>query len=902
MKIFFFFASFAFASILRSKFNDNSHFSLSANGLEVFILRSSLTDFSLLGLSISISKSENPQGLLHLIEHLIINGMGSYDISIYNFIENNSGEALAFTSQSGLNFEIRIPTNLLEETMARFTNVLINPNFDQYFPGFDSQIKEVSELHTIHREFETHKDDPDFIRGHFYSMHDPFPYNRFICGNSKTLHSDNPKELLKAVKQFYEQNISSTLMKLVVISNSPITEVQSMISKHFSGIRKLPVSSRIRHGKITTGRIIKHNSKDGTTLIVTIPISIDSNYPAEAKLFEFLSHLIVAQSPNSLYHELAKKGYISSCKSKFKQLKTYGKIWIICNLTECGEKNIEFILKMHIAWIELLTKGSLKEQELYEEFICKSQLEEYSNPLDIDYIGKLSKDMQRMDIEKSLAGESQYDEKVMRYYFSKVKMTKRSGSKILFNFNATLGTTSKEDQNFELSDVDFQLEYSNQPLNFKVRSENFGFEYPILNPYSFVGPLEITLEKDQTVNFSAIKKYSGIWVKEDFPVKSPQIAIKLSFLLKRFDVKSRQLFKVYFSLIEAELIKDINLAMNAGFLVSFNYKKRNKIELSISGFGPDQALGLFNLFLDAAKNKGLKKILYEARKKMLIQDLEMEKEDIYSLFSKHYSQIISNINISDEEELKITKSLTGEDFDVFMEKEVFNNLAPSVFIMSTNIKEGVIEKTIDKIRSIFKAETIQTQLPELNGRNFSYGPCPDSSSIFSISKVIPTTLGQEAMQTAFVFLFEKIFYGHLYRCIRTDDHLAYEFTLKVMNCPGNNLILFFIKTSCTEKEIEKRIYKFLQKEASNLLDFMLDSDLEKIRDSLALDLRPTQLDFDKTFNLIWEESPDFDFFPQVVASLRSLGPSQIKEEMNKILEFISDPLNGFKVTVLGGAK
>ena len=104
MKIFILFTYAVFASLLENKFDSYSHFVLE-NDLEVIILRSPFIDNPIVSLHLDLSPLEEPQryqGLVHLMEHLIVDGKGhqcpSSDI-FYDFIFNNSGNLEASTNR-----------------------------------------------------------------------------------------------------------------------------------------------------------------------------------------------------------------------------------------------------------------------------------------------------------------------------------------------------------------------------------------------------------------------------------------------------------------------------------------------------------------------------------------------------------------------------------------------------------------------------------------------------------------------------------------------------------------------------------------------------------------------------------------------------------------------------------
>jgi secreted Zn-dependent insulinase-like peptidase len=268
------------------------------------------------------------------------------------------------------------------------------------------------------------------------------------------------------------------------------------------------------------------------------------------------------------------------------------------------------------------------------------------------------------------------------------------------------------------------------------------------------------------------------------------------------------------------------------------------------------------------------------------------------MYYKYFNQIISNSEISDQEDLDIVKNLTGQDFTDFLTKKKYAQLAPTLLLMSTNIDQKDIDETNKSIKSIFGGQIKENPLQDLHGRYLSFGPFPISSNVFSIIKLLPIPSGLKVEQTSFVYLFKCIFEGFFFLSIRVKDQKAYFLHLEINSYPDNNLFEFVIASPDPVEQIEARLNRFIKTEALDYLNSLSEEEILVIKRSLIESLNPSmQADFTKTSQLILERLPDFNFIPQVIKFLEPLEVSQIKEEITRILTVIAEPQNGFKIFI-----
>ena len=125
----------------------------------------------------------------------------------------------------------QINSIFLEEALERFSSLFLLPNF------CDENIEDVDffdEREAVADEFrENMKNDLQNTIRMSKNHQDP-PLSNFFSGNSLTLGSADRKLLLKALRMLYETRVSSHLMKLVISSGMPTSQVEEYISRFFS--------------------------------------------------------------------------------------------------------------------------------------------------------------------------------------------------------------------------------------------------------------------------------------------------------------------------------------------------------------------------------------------------------------------------------------------------------------------------------------------------------------------------------------------------------------------------------------------------------------------------------------------------------------------------------------------
>lgn len=208
------------------------------------------------------------------------------------------------------------------------------------------------------------------------------PLNRFTTGNIKTLYEE---PLAKGIDvrqrfiDFYEQNYSANIMKLVVLGRESLDELESWVVELFSGIENKNLAQNRWDGVPLMGKDGDHLTvyarpiKDARKLTIMFP------YPDEDEMFEsdpqhYISHLVGHEGEGSLLSYLKKNDWTDdlSCGG-YTICPGSGSFTINMALTEKGLKDYEKVVEATFQYIGMLNETPPKE-EIFRELQSMGEL------------------------------------------------------------------------------------------------------------------------------------------------------------------------------------------------------------------------------------------------------------------------------------------------------------------------------------------------------------------------------------------------------------------------------------------------------------------------------------------------------------------------------------------------
>lgn len=342
------------------------------NQLEVLLISDKDAKKSAAALDVRVGTHADPAetpGLAHFVEHLLFLGTKKYpEVDGYSqYLKNNQGFSNAYTAYEDTNYFFEVNHQAFDEALDRFGQFFVEPLFD---PAYIKR-----EVNAVHSEHQKNLQDDGWRLHRLLNILQKkgHPRTNFGTGNLETLASVGRKEAIA----FYEKHYSANRMKLVVVSNKKLDELQSLVTKVFSNVpnRKLPPN-------VYSADFYQPEKLPVKVSVVPVTdkreISLDFPIPSthaswKGKPTHVLSHLIGHEGEGSLL-SLLKKEDLAVSLSSGAMTYTYGGFFSInIEPTEKGLKQQEKILELVFAYIRLLRDKPLPDY-VFSELETLSQV------------------------------------------------------------------------------------------------------------------------------------------------------------------------------------------------------------------------------------------------------------------------------------------------------------------------------------------------------------------------------------------------------------------------------------------------------------------------------------------------------------------------------------------------
>ncbi|KAL9657173.1 hypothetical protein ABK040_011395 [Willaertia magna] len=209
---------------------------LQKNQLEILLISDPQTQQSSAAMDIKVGHfSDHLPGIAHFCEHMCFLGSKKFpkEGEYQEFIKMNGGMTNAFTGAENTNYHFSVANNKLEEALDRFAQFFICPLFTE-----SATFREINAVNSEHlknrqediwREFQLFKS----------TANEKHPFSKFGTGNLKTLQEIpemEGKSIRNILLNFYNQFYSANQMKLCILGNLPILELERIAIEKFSDI------------------------------------------------------------------------------------------------------------------------------------------------------------------------------------------------------------------------------------------------------------------------------------------------------------------------------------------------------------------------------------------------------------------------------------------------------------------------------------------------------------------------------------------------------------------------------------------------------------------------------------------------------------------------------------------
>jgi protease III len=371
------------------------------NKLEVLLVSDPEAQKSAAALSVGVGLLQDPmsqQGMAHYLEHMLFLGTERYpDTKGYSeFMTANGGAQNAYTWLDITNYMFKVNNNAYDEALDRFSDFFKAPKL---YPEYtDKEKNAVNAEWSMRREM-------DFFGQYNLSrsMMGSHPANRFLIGNLETLGDKDNSKLHPQTVEFYQQYYSANIMKVALLSNLPLAEMEQLAARHFSSIENKniaqpEVSAKLDFSQLGGKRIHYVPNNDVKQLRLDFTISNNSDQFA-VKPNEFITYLLGSEMPGTPAYQLKEMGLIAKLNATASPdlYGNYGSLSIDVDLTDAGMQNREGIVATIMQYLALVQQQGVDSKYFSEiQTSLNNQFRFLEKSDEFGYVSNLADAMQKV--------------------------------------------------------------------------------------------------------------------------------------------------------------------------------------------------------------------------------------------------------------------------------------------------------------------------------------------------------------------------------------------------------------------------------------------------------------------------------------------------------------------------
>lgn len=795
------------------------------NQLEMLIIYDKDTDISAAAMTVEVGYYSDPndtQGLAHFLEHMLFMGTKKYPEENYfqKFINEAGGLTNAHTTNESTTYYYQVYNEHFMESIDSFAQFFIEPLLSP-----NSVEREINAVNSEHQKNLTFDDAriSSVIQSLVENKH---PFYNFGTGNKDTLTKDNIRDILI---KFYDQYYSANIMKLVILTNQEIDNIEKDMIKLFSTIKNKNVSIK----KIN---YLPFDNQNNNTLcqylIKIIPTqdihrliigwylpNMDKEY--HIKPIEFIANLFGHESEGSIYYYLKKNGLcINVGCNIFEHDSSFNFLGIDIILTDQGLKQIPNIINSIYAYLDMLNID--KMEWFYDEMRTMNNIkfDFFEQPEKIDYVAELSMNMCKYKLEDVINGDYK-----MELYHKKIIteclrcMTKQN-SIVIISSKEYDGKTSQIEKWYgtQFSSIKNPQSYGEE---FNTNKMDYNLHLPEKNIF-IPKDLKIIKSKKQK---TPIKIKENIWyMQDDFEI--PRVFCSLIINLNNFyeKVENVVLLNLYMAILDYKLESTIYYAK----LCSTTYNvsiESNQLIITFNGYR-DTINKLSQLFVKTLLNMDISKEEFDIVKYNINVNLvNFIYKPAYIIIKDYFMEKIYSINHTNNELIRTLQTIKYEDVNI--PRQLFvNKCSIKIFIYGNVDKKNtmILCKQFDKIICHNQEEDNKQQIIYLeNGERHLYvrkslNKSDDNYAIYLFFEIGHITKGRDNWDLKILYtnLIDIHVREQFFNDLRTQEQTGYvvRSMLQYFNDNNGNLmgLSFLIQSPHINPMIlRKKIKKFVEK-------------------------------------------------------------------------------------------
>lgn len=578
------------------------------NDIDVVLIKDETAQISDVTLSVGTGSFEDTvEGIAHFLEHMLFLGSDKYpDEKFYgNYISNHGGYSNAFTAGDQTCYYYTIASEYLDKSLDIFSRFFIDPRLEA-----SAVDREKNAVNSEHSKNITN----DSWRNHQIIKkisNTNNPLSKFSTGNNETLAIPDIRD---RVINFYENNYSANLMKLIILSNKDFDEMKNMAIKYFSEIKNKNYSHQRDHGYPLnlplTLEVVP--IKDDNSIQIIFQVK-ETKFMKKNNILNFLSHLIGYEGNGSIFNHLQNIGYATSLMAGGEEtIDTYKFFKIKVKLTDEGFQNKDYVINCVFDYINKFISACNNDynkiSSLWEEnkFLSQQSFNNAPMPEGSDYCVSISEKLHKIntsdknELYNMFYSNYHFDDfnnEIMQIILEILNSFKLDNSLIIFTSKKFENNTSETEKYYGIK---YNLRKSKYEYNSnKTIGETFIHD---INKYVCKNTTFLTkknIDKVPELYYSAngIKIYSYPHTNYENTQMVFNMTVELDY---EYNNLNKTTLGLWTELLKHALNADLYDLQIANYNVSFS-NKRNSFQIYIYGY-PEKITDVTGLVLGYIKD------------------------------------------------------------------------------------------------------------------------------------------------------------------------------------------------------------------------------------------------------------------------------------------------------------
>lgn len=855
------------------------------NGMTVLLVSDPQATKSLSALTIPVGSLDNPrnqQGLAHYLEHMLLMGSKRYPSpdNLAEFLKRHGGSHNASTASYRTAFYLEVENDALEPAVDRLADAIAEPLLDP--------VNAERERHAVNAELTMarSRDGLRMAQVGAETLNPDHPSSLFSGGNLETLKDKPGSKLHDALTAFYQRYYSANLMKAVIYSNKPLSELQTIAAKTFGRVENRDATVPAITVPVVTDKqkgILIHYVPAQPRKQLKIEFRIDNNSDKfRSKTDTLIGYLIGNRSKNTLSDWLQSQGLADSIDAGADPMvdRNGGVFSISVSLTDKGQANRDEVIAAVFSYLNKLRSGGI-DKRYFDEVanVLNLDFRYPSITRDMDYIEWLADTMLRVPVADTLDASyiaDQYDPQAIKARLD--GMTPQ---------NARIWYISPDEPHNKMAyfvEAPYQVDTltPEQFARWQAASEKIDLSLPVLNPYI---PDDFTLIKPdhqyqhpaEVINQSGLRVF---YMPSQFYASDPKANITLA--LRNKEAMSTAKNQVLYGLndyLSGLALDELNSqASVAG--ISFSTGEDDGVTFNASGFTQHLPELMKQLLKSYASFQPDQQLLDQAKSWYLERLASAEKGKAFELAIQP-AQMLSQLPYTQRSERRaLVAGITLEDLTAYR-KMLLEKSTPELMVVG-NISEENAKSLATDLHSQLSCEGQSwwhNQYLVIDKKTSANLQQAGSSTDSALAALYVPLGYPEHESIASSALLSQIIQPWFYNQLRTEEQLGYAVFTFQMPVGRQWGIGFLLQSNVKQPAYLLTRFQAFYPTAEKRLREMSKEDFVQYQMAMINELkqRPQTLDeeagrFSKDFN---RENYQFDTREKVIAQIQALTPAKL---------------------------